>query len=133
MPFFLWKEDGLIYALHNGSRNVFNHIQTFKYISGIFRWYFLIYLQILLKNWNTYNIGPKGFSSAIYKILAFICSWHYILVEIDSEKRLVKTQISEMVFCYQNCSDLLWEKIVLVIEKIFEITRTIYSNSERSE
>ena len=27
----------------------------------------------------------------------------------------------EMVFCYQNCSDLLWEKIVLVIEKSFEI------------
>ena len=25
-----------------------------------------------------------------------------------------------MVFCYQNCSDLLWEKIVLVIEKKFE-------------
>ena len=25
-----------------------------------------------------------------------------------------------MVFCYQNCSDLLWEKIVLVIEKNFE-------------
>ena len=24
-----------------------------------------------------------------------------------------------MVFCYQNCSDLLWEKIVLVIEKNF--------------
>ena len=24
-----------------------------------------------------------------------------------------------MVFCYQNCSDLLWEKIVLVIEKSF--------------
>jgi hypothetical protein len=23
----------------------------------------------------------------------------------------------QMVFCYQNCSDLLWEKIVLVIEK----------------
>ena len=23
----------------------------------------------------------------------------------------------ELVFCYQNCSDLLWEKIVLVIEK----------------
>ena len=22
-----------------------------------------------------------------------------------------------MVFCYQNCSDLLWEKIILVIEK----------------
>ena len=25
----------------------------------------------------------------------------------------------EMVFCYQNCSDLLWEKIVLLIEKNF--------------
>ena len=24
-----------------------------------------------------------------------------------------------MVFCYQNCSDLLWEKIALVIEKNF--------------
>ena len=51
-----------------------------------------------------------------------------------------------MAFCYQNCSDLLWEKIDLVIEKkfanlrlkarickLFEITWTIYSNSERSE
>ena len=51
-----------------------------------------------------------------------------------------------MVFCYQNCSDLLWEEIVLAIKKnfgnsrlkaknlqIFEITKTIYSNSERWE
>ena len=28
-------------------------------------------------------------------------------------------KIKTMVFCYQNCSDLLWEKIVLVIEKNF--------------
>ena len=27
--------------------------------------------------------------------------------------------IQKMVFCYQNCSDPLWEKIVLVIEKNF--------------
>ena len=44
-------------------------------------------------------------------------------------------ETEDMVFCYQNCSDLLCEKIVLVIEKkfckIFVITRTIYSNSER--
>ena len=49
----------------------------------------------------------------------------------------------EMVFCYQNCSDLLWEKIVrgklLKFEgegwifKIFEFTRTIHSNRERWE
>ena len=29
--------------------------------------------------------------------------------------------LSEMVFCYQNCSDLLWERFVLVIKKNFEI------------
>ena len=28
-------------------------------------------------------------------------------------------KLKKMVFCYQNCSDLLWEKIVLVIEKYF--------------
>ena len=52
---------------------------------------------------------------------------------------------AEIVFCSQNCSDPLWEKKILVIEKnfwnkrmkaknlqIFEVTRTIYSNSERS-
>ena len=43
----------------------------------------------------------------------------------------------QMVFCYQNCSDLLWEKIVLVIEKKicknFEITWTICSDSVRSK
>ena len=51
-----------------------------------------------------------------------------------------------MVFCYQNCSDLLWERIILVTEKNFEIrgwrprifknfeiTRAICSNSDRSE
>ena len=51
-----------------------------------------------------------------------------------------------MVFCCQNCSDLLWEMIVLLFEKTFEIqgwrpkicknfeiARTIYSNSESSE
>ena len=42
-----------------------------------------------------------------------------------------------IVFCYQNCSDLLWEKIVPVNKKnrckFIENTRTIYSNSERPE
>ena len=53
-----------------------------------------------------------------------------------------------MVFCCQNCSDPLWEKIVLISDRekhlkfevegskfanFFKITRTIYSNIERSE
>ena len=36
--------------------------------------------------------------------------------------------ILEMVFCYQNCSDLLWEKIVLVIEKNFWNSRLKVEN-----
>ena len=52
----------------------------------------------------------------------------------------------EMAFFYQDCSDLLWEKVVLGFEKnfeiqgwktrickMFEITRTVHSNSEKLE
>ena len=34
----------------------------------------------------------------------------------------------QMVFCYQNCSDQLWEKIVLVIEKNFWNSQPSASN-----
>ena len=37
---------------------------------------------------------------------------------------------SVMVFCYQNCPDLLWEKIVLVIEKFFWNSRLKAKNLE---
>ena len=39
-----------------------------------------------------------------------------------------------MVFCYQNCSDLLWEQIVLVIEKLlkFEAESREFSKFLRS-
>ena len=101
--------------------------------------------------------GAKVFMSLPKK---YIISWIFFLknklqfltrlnVEIISRENseLWKCYaLTEMVFCYQNCSDLLWEKFVLVIEKIFEIrgwrpricknfeiTRAIYSNSERSE
>ena len=33
--------------------------------------------------------------------------------------RFFQAFLIQMVFCYPNCSDLLWEKIVPVIEKIF--------------
>ena len=39
--------------------------------------------------------------------------------------------ISKMVFCYQNCSDLLWEKIVLVIEKNFWNSRLKAENFQK--
>jgi hypothetical protein len=36
----------------------------------------------------------------------------------------------KMVFCYQNCSDLLWEKISLVIEKNFWNSSEIYHTTK---
>ena len=37
----------------------------------------------------------------------------------------------KMVFCHQNCSDLLWEKIVLVIEKNFWNSRLKAKNFQK--
>ena len=82
---------------------------------------------------------PHNFSRNFLKSL-----FDYRPIFVAQIKWVHLKSISGMVFCYQNCSDLLWEKIVLVIEKnfgnsrllickIFEITRTIYSNSERTE
>ena len=70
--------------------------------------------------------------------------WLICLSSISSMSFSLISEISEMTFCYQNCSDLKksfsdWEKLLkfkgcrLRICNIFEITRTIYSNSERSE
>ena len=84
-------------------------------------------------------------SSNMYKIILnsvfqFSFSW------IESFEEFTFLNIwCKIIFCYQNCSDLLWEKIALVIKrnlirdwrsrifKMFEITWTIYSSSERSE
>ena len=57
---------------------------------------------------------------------------------ISAVKNIIKFSI-EMVFRHHNCSYLLWEKLLKFEDegrefaKIFEITRTIYLNSERSE
>ena len=64
----------------------------------------------------------------------------------DFSLAFVMLRISCLVCCYENWFDLLWEKNVLVIEKNvckfeakgwefakFEITRTIYLDSEMSE
>ena len=55
----------------------------------------------------------------------------YLLRKRQFELKHISTQYQiKMVLCYQNCSDLMWEKIALVIKaegrefcKIFEITR----------
>ena len=42
--------------------------------------------------------------------------WHAMF---HTSSLLNATILGTLVFCYQNCSDLLWEQIVLVIEKNF--------------
>ena len=66
------------------------------------------------------------------KIHIMKCFWHFPMKITKFSKvilaaRLIRiirleskaTWYIEMVFCYQNCSDLLWEKSVLVIKKNF--------------
>ena len=81
---------------------------------------FKIFLKFSGIWWKNYNLWWQGFCinksiftyGLLYDLLHFF--WHVLLVMDD---RFIQW---EMVFCYQNCSDLLWEKIVLVIEKNFE-------------
>ena len=54
-------------------------------------------------------IGTR--SSKIVKI----CFTYFCLVSLHFVTKQIFGLWKEMVFCYQNCSDLLWEKIVLVI------------------
>ena len=78
----------------------------------------------------------------IFKTSNYIFTVRHLSINLFSYILLILTYRASLVFCYQNCSDPLWEKIVLVIEKNFwnsrprprifknfEITRTIYSNS----
>ena len=49
-------------------------------------------------------------------ICSGILEWNELSYELGLNC-IINFLVREMVFCYQNCSDLLWEKIVLVIEK----------------
>ena len=65
---------------------------------------FVLYVCRIYQVFLTANVGhnPAGYCSNCTKM-------HF-------DKSPVHLDI-EMVFCYQNCSNLLWEKIALVIEK----------------
>ena len=106
---------------------------------------FVVWLVWCHNRWYGLVSETKKYSCSSLKIDIRL---HYRLIILS--KTLLVTILSknlkDLVFWYQNCSDLLWEKIVLAIEKkfwnwgwrlrifkTFEITRTAYSNSERSE
>ena len=101
--------------------------------------------SLSVKNYQVLKVMPYGISCKLTrKLVPRHTKWSQHISEIAFELFII---LPSMVFCYQNCSDLLWEEIVLVIAKKtfeiqgwrprtcknFEITRTIYSNSERSE
>ena len=102
------------------------------------------------KAFSSTNIEFRDFS---WKFQAFVtfnsanfetASWTPVFTFLNStdwriqrwaETKMKKNEKNyEMVFCYQNCSDLLWENSrPSAFQKFFSITRKIYSNSERSE
>ena len=65
-------------------------------------------LDVLLLSQTVYCLRLYGWMLINKKALFWYLDWFFSSWNEE-----------EMVFCYQNCSDLLWEKIVLVIEKNF--------------
>ena len=80
---------------------------------------FVNFLHKYLKSY----LSEKNAYSQLHKALMFVhdtkrideLSHQRLQLDIWLNKQLN----TEMVFCYQNCSDLMWEKIVPVIEKTF--------------
>ena len=66
---------------------------------------------------------PLMYYNITYRLIIFRKS---LLFTISSK------YLKGMVFCYQNCSDLLWEKIVLVIGKNFWNSRLKAENLQNS-
>ena len=120
-----------------------------KYVyPRLLSWYFLPLEFVMWDGVHGHETFVVGIITSIGACLLDIM-WEFSFTNLPSSKKeneiqhkIYKTWIRILL---QNCSDLPWEKIVLVIEKnfrssrlkaenkIFEITWTIYSNSERSE
>ena len=71
--------------------------------------------SLSVKNYQVLKVMPYGISCKLTrKLVPRHTKWSQHISEIAFELFII---LPSMVFCYQNCSDLLWEKIVLVIEK----------------
>ena len=78
-------------------------LKTSSKLKSIFIFTMTLYVMILYRNRNPCIAELTPYTTAA--------------------RKCVKTPLNNtcgLVFCYQNCSDLLWEKIVLVIEKNFQ-------------
>ena len=75
----------------------------FEFESSPLIWHYLVSVKLLVK------------ISSIF--VAFLENTSFDISGLLEANKTDKKKT--MVFCYQNCFDLLWEKIVLVIEKNF--------------
>ena len=81
--------------------------------ANVIQLYFFGLLGRGTKNYTFFKADSRNQNhlTAIYSM--HIC-WPVLSQRVNNSKVII-----EMVFFYQNCSDLLWEKIVLVMEKNF--------------
>ena len=99
--------------------------------SFVWLWYFFCnltptYFSNLLKIYLFYNWVVFQCATHIARVRKFFIYYYTSLTSFLHAKNpveganLLKNSLldSTLVFCYPNCSDLLWEKIVPVIEKI---------------
>ena len=90
--------------------------------------------KITKDSWKQ-EVGNTNFQNGLiivikYRLIYLSSGYEKILnkEKFPSLKNCVENE--EMIFCYQNCSDLLWEKIVLVIGKNFWNSRLKAENSQ---
>ena len=90
----------------------------------------IILSSIILRQWIKWFMNETTYDSFLHKPLKWNNNG-----KLEKSLKVNKTNILQickhlrlsgaenifhtMVFCYQNCSDVLWEKNVLVIEKFF--------------
>ena len=93
------------------------------------------FCQVLENHWLV--IQKENLTTHQFLTFLFIINFNieYILVKFSTMKSTCdksyfnKTlHFETMVFCYQNCSDILWEKFVLVIEKTFSNFSCMFLN-----
>ena len=68
-------------------------------------------LKFISRSCSNIQLQFKTFFSLVFQL--------HMAIQIKLDSQYVGIGRLQISFCYQNFSDLLWEKIVLVIEKIF--------------
>ena len=98
---------------------VMTHSDPFKkYFSHLYKYVFSWYIKAMWNFWWINVIFRHRFFAEFKKN------------NLEFHEFFLPTSL-KLVFCYQNCYDLLWEKIVLVIEKKFWNSRLKAKNLQK--